>query len=141
MEIMSYAGDLDPTETHLLLSEDPTAVLVDCRTTAEWSYVGAPDLTDLGKQVVFIEWNRFPTGEVNLDFVSQLEEAGIDRSQPVAFLCRSGVRSKAAASAATAAGFTAAYNVAKGFEGPADERGHRGTRAGWKVAGLPWKQP
>jgi rhodanese-related sulfurtransferase len=55
------------------------------------------------------------------------------------FVCRSGVRSIAAAEAATAAGLGPAYNVLEGFEGPHDAAGHR-TVAGWKVAGLPWKQ-
>ena len=55
------------------------------------------------------------------------------------FLCRSGVRSIAAAQAATAAGITPAYNITEGFEGPLDDAGHRGG-AGWKATGLPWRQ-
>jgi rhodanese-related sulfurtransferase len=50
------------------------------------------------------------------------------------------VRSLAAAEAAVAAGYSHAYNVADGFEGPPDEDGHRGRIAGWKVEGLPWRQ-
>jgi rhodanese-related sulfurtransferase len=56
------------------------------------------------------------------------------------FLCRSGVRSRDAAIAMTAAGFKACYNVASGFEGDKDAAGHRGTVSGWKVDGLPWMQ-
>jgi rhodanese-related sulfurtransferase len=138
---MTYAGDVTPSDTFERLSNDADAVLVDCRTHAEWSYVGAPDLATIGKAVVPIEWSRFPDGAVNADFITQLEDAGVDRSTPVFFLCRSGVRSKAAASAATAAGWAAAYNITDGFEGPPDEAGHRGTSSGWKVDGLPWKQP
>jgi rhodanese-related sulfurtransferase len=137
---MTYAGDLNPDRAYQLLGDEPEAVLVDCRTRAEWNYVGVPDLTHLGKQVVFVEWKRFPSGEVNGDFVEELRAAGIEETQPIAFLCRSGVRSRSAASAATAAGYTAAYNISEGFEGPADDRGHRGGTSGWKVAGLPWKQ-
>ena len=57
------------------------------------------------------------------------------------FLCRSGARSSAAASAATADGFTRAHNIVGGFEGDLDcgER-HRGTAGGWKASGLPWVQ-
>jgi rhodanese-related sulfurtransferase len=138
---MTYAGDLSPSETFERLSTDQRAVLVDCRTRAEWSYVGAPDLSSIDKQVISIEWSSFPDGAVNADFITQLEESGVDRSSPVFFLCRSGVRSKAAASAATAAGWDDAYNIADGFEGPPDDSGHRGTRSGWKVEGLPWRQP
>ena len=55
------------------------------------------------------------------------------------FLCRSGVRSVAAAQAATAAGLGPAYNVLEGFEGDVGADGHRG-HSGWRAAGLPWRQ-
>ena len=138
---MPYSGDLSPIETYRLLDEDDDAVLVDCRTKAEWAYVGTPDLSDLGKQVVLIEWSTYPENQVDPDFITHLEEAGVRRDQPIAFLCRSGVRSKAAAAAADAAGWHRSYNVAHGFEGPTDDTGHRSTRSGWKFDGLPWRQP
>ena len=72
-------------------------------------------------------------------FRGQLGEP-VWRRTPVLFLCRSGGRSAAAASVATAAGFGPAYNVAEGFEGDPDAHGHRGTVNGWKVAGLAWRQ-
>jgi len=56
------------------------------------------------------------------------------------FLCRSGVRSRAAAIAMTAAGYSRAYNIAQGFEGDPDAERHRGNKNGWKASGLPWKQ-
>jgi rhodanese-related sulfurtransferase len=135
-----YAGDLDPAATYQLLVDDPDAVLVDVRTRAEWSYVGGPDLSGLGKPVVQIEWLNFPDGRPNPAFVAELAAAGASPETPVLFLCRSGVRSIAAAEAATAAGYTRAYNVTQGFEGGPDAAGHRGTTSGWKVAGLPWRQ-
>ena len=136
---MSYAGDVPPQEAYAALESDPTAVLVDVRTSAEWSYVGLPDLTGLGKQVLPVEWQRFPDGSVNERFLDQLRDAGVTEGAPIYFLCRSGVRSAAAAAAATRAGLGPAYNVADGFEGPLDGQGHRSV-AGWKVAGLPWRQ-
>ncbi|TQM62850.1 rhodanese-like domain-containing protein [Humibacillus xanthopallidus] len=136
---MSYAGDVTPAEAWEALSADPAAVLVDVRTVAEWSYVGLPDVRGLGKDVVRIEWQTFPSGAVNADFVAQLEAAGVDRTASVYFLCRSGVRSVAAAEAATAAGWSRSFNVLEGFEGPHDAEHHR-TVSGWKVAGLPWVQ-
>jgi rhodanese-related sulfurtransferase len=136
---MSYAGDVTPAEAWEGLSSDPGAVLVDVRTAPEWSYVGLPDLRPLGKDVVRIEWQTYPTGAVNADFVAELEAAGVDRAATVYFLCRSGVRSVAAAEAATAAGWTSSLNVLEGFEGPHDAEHHR-TVSGWKVAGLPWVQ-
>ena len=136
---MSHAGDVSPQEAYAALAADEEAVLVDVRTTAEWSYVGLPDLTGIGKRVICVEWQRFPDGAVNGDFVEQLQDAGLPDGAPIYFLCRSGVRSAAAADAATAAGLGPAYNVLDGFEGPHDEHGHR-TVSGWKNAGLPWRQ-
>jgi rhodanese-related sulfurtransferase len=136
---MSYAGDVTPAEAWEALSDDPAAVLVDVRTAAEWSYVGLPDLRSLAKDVVLVEWQTFPTGAVNEDFVAELSAAGVDEQADVYFLCRSGVRSVAAAEAATAAGWSRSHNVRDGFEGPHDAEQHRAV-SGWKVAGLPWVQ-
>jgi rhodanese-related sulfurtransferase len=137
---MAYAGDLSPAEAFALLGSNPDAVLVDVRTKAEWSYVGTPDLSELGRKVVLAEWVTFPDGARNPRFLQDVTAGGAAKEAPVVFLCRSGVRSVAAAEAATQAGFTAAYNITEGFEGPSDDSGHRGTGAGWKVRGLPWRQ-
>lgn len=137
---MSYAGDVTPRDAFEVLSRDPEAVLVDVRTRPELAYVGYPDLSTISKQLVPIEWQTFPTGAQNASFVADLERFGVPRDAPVYFICRSGARSRFAAVAASAAGWTAAYNVAHGFEGPVDAKGHRGTAAGWKAEGLPWRQ-
>ncbi len=134
-----YAGDLTPAETYAVLQNEPDAVLVDVRTSAEWAYVGLPDLGAVGRDPVRIEWVRYPDGSPNPDFLAQLAASGAAPDAAVAFLCRSGVRSKAAAIAATAAGYRRAYNITDGFEGQLDAAGHRGV-GGWKSAGLPWKQ-
>ncbi|HEY9312587.1 rhodanese-like domain-containing protein [Williamsia sp.] len=136
---MTYAGDLTPEEAWKILTEDPTSVLVDCRTQAEWSYVGVPDLSGLAKKTVFVEWVSFPDGARNSDFVGELRAAGVADDQQVVFLCRSGHRSIGAAEAATADGVAKAYNVLDGFEGAIDPAGHRGV-VGWKATGLPWRQ-
>ncbi|MGV0790563.1 rhodanese-like domain-containing protein [Mycolicibacterium sp. XJ1819] len=139
---MSYAGDITPEEAWKLLSEDPEAVLVDCRTDAEWRFVGVPDLSALRRDVVFIEWSR-SDGTHNERFVDELKSAGVTPEvggqRPVVFLCRSGNRSIGAAEAATEAGIAPSYNVLDGFEGHLDESGHRGA-SGWKAVGLPWRQ-
>lgn len=140
MSADGYAGDLSPTEAWKVLSDDSKAVLVDCRTMPEWNFVGVPDLGELGKETIFVPWQVFPTMEQNSDFVAQVASAGADTDSTVLFLCRSGVRSMAAAMAATAAGYGRAYNVSEGFEGDVDGDGHRGVAWGWKAAGLPWHQ-
>ncbi|ABK71920.1 rhodanese-like domain-containing protein [Mycolicibacterium smegmatis] len=135
---MSYAGDITPEEAWKLLSENSEAVLVDCRTDAEWRFVGVPDLSSLQRDVVYIEWNR-SDGTHNDGFVEDLKAAGVSGERPVVFLCRSGNRSIGAAEAATAAGIGPSYNILDGFEGHLDENRHRGG-SGWKAVGLPWKQ-
>lgn len=129
-----------PTAVWDALLRDPAAALVDVRTEAEWTYVGLPDLSQAGKRTLLISWQIFPAMAVNEDFVEQMADAGITPENRIYYLCRSGVRSLAAAHAAIVSGFVNSYNVADGFEGPVNGRGHRGQVAGWKAAGLPWRQ-
>lgn len=135
-----YAGDLSSREAWDMLTRDPAAVLIDVRTDAEWSFVGVPDLSSLGKQPLFIAWQGFPDMRVNENFAREVGAVGIGRDQTVLLICRSGQRSRDAAMALTAAGYRRCYNVADGFEGPCDAQRHRGSVTGWKVAGLPWTQ-
>lgn len=135
-----YAGDVSPTETWAALKDDPAAVLIDVRTPAEWAYVGLPDVAGLGKLVLTVAWQTWPEGQQNPAFLAEAQDQGLKPGQPVYLLCRSGVRSLAAAKALTEAGYGPCYNIAGGFEGPLDPSRHRGTLAGWKVEGLPWRQ-
>jgi rhodanese-related sulfurtransferase len=137
---LSYAGDVSAAEAWERLKSDPRAQLVDVRTMAEWNFVGVPDLSALGRQAICIEWQQFPGGGRNPDFVGEASQALPHKDAPVLLLCRSGARSRAAAIALTAAGFGQAFNIGDGFEGDADEEGHRGNRGGWKAANLPWRQ-
>ena len=136
---MSYAGDVTPEQAWTALRDEPGAVLVDVRTRAEWAYVGLPDLGEIDKEVVLLEWQRYPDGSVNEQFTAELASAGVPKDASVYFICRSGVRSVAAAEAATGEGWDRSYNVTEGFEGPHDADRHRAV-SGWKVAGLPWVQ-
>ena len=131
---------ISPTQTWAALQSNPQAQLVDVRTDAEWNFVGLPDLAKAGKQPVLIAWQIYPSMGVNPDFTAQLTQAGFTPEHHIYFLCRSGVRSLAAAQAAQAAGFPNVYNIADGFEGPPDASGHRGQAAGWKASALPWRQ-
>lgn len=139
-----YAGDVEVTDVWARLSESPRAVLIDVRSRAEWAFVGVPDLSALGKETVFVEWQSYPGMERNAAFsdavAGELRARGVDRDAELYFLCRSGGRSAAAAATMTAAGHANCFNVAGGFEGQLDDRRHRGTIAGWKAAGLPWIQ-
>jgi rhodanese-related sulfurtransferase len=128
---LPYAGAVTPDEANLLMKAG--AKLVDIRTKPELQYVGkVPD-------TLAIEWQTWPGGKPNPDFIAELAKA-VGKDEPVMFLCRSGVRSNAAAEAATRAGWKQAYNVLEGFEGDKDADGHRNTVGGWRKAGLPWTQ-
>jgi rhodanese-related sulfurtransferase len=140
-----YSGDVDPKEAFEALSSEPGAVLVDVRTAAEWNYVGFPDLSGVGAPLLKVEWQSYPSMQINHAFVEMVDKAvkgaGSSPEAPIYFICRSGARSAAAAAAMTAAGYSRCYNVAQGFEGRRDRDGHRGTVEGWKAAKLPWVQP
>ncbi len=137
---MSYAGDLTPQEAWTMLADNPQSVLIDVRTMAEWNYVGVPDLAMLGKETNFVEWVIFPTMEKNNQFIEQVRQSAPAPDAPVLFLCRSGVRSIAAAKTMTANGYSKCLNILQGFEGDKDANHHRGTLGGWRNDGLAWTQ-
>ena len=62
---LDYEGDLTPKEVWTVLKEDQRSQLVDCRTSAEWSLVGVPELESIIKSPIFIEWQTFPMMEKN----------------------------------------------------------------------------
>jgi rhodanese-related sulfurtransferase len=125
------AGLLTPAEAWALFNGGEIA-LVDTRTLAERDLVGyVPGSLP-------IEWYDYPAKRPNPDFLAQLR-ARVEPTRPVAFLCRSGVRSGLAAALATEHGYRAAFNILEGFEGDKNAHGQRVVN-GWRVAGLPWRQ-
>lgn len=144
MTPVTYAGNIQAREAWELLKSDPAAQLVDVRTAAEWTFVGLPDLSSIGRSVILAEWQSFPAMGRNPEFESTVSErlkaAGVSSDTPIAFICRSGGRSQAAAAAMTAAGFAKCFNIAGGFEGDLSAAKHRGETSGWKSGGLPWVQ-
>ncbi|MDA7416931.1 rhodanese-like domain-containing protein [Xenophilus arseniciresistens] len=126
-----YAGDISPELAGQWLAGGQ-AVLVDVRTDAEREWVGfVPGAVPLA-------WKQWPGMAINPGFDEGLR-AAVPPGGKVMLLCRSGVRSIAAARRATELGVQA-YNILEGFEGDADAQGHRGQRGGWRLRGLPWKQ-
>jgi rhodanese-related sulfurtransferase len=137
---MTYAGEISPTDAWNRLANEENAKLVDVRTQAEWAYVGLPDLSSLEKQPLLVQWQVFPAMTKNEAFAEQLAAQGIAKDDVLLFLCRSGVRSKAAAELLTQMGYSQCWNITDGFEGQLDTARHRGTAQGWKHSGLPWIQ-
>ena len=135
---MSYAGDRSVESAWSDLKGDADAVMVDVRTKEEWNFVGVPDMRSTGKELICVEWQTFPSGSPNPEFIKQVK-AQVNQDSKLYFLCRSGSRSRAAAIAMTAAGFNTCFNITDGFEGNLDDSDRRGV-GGWKAAGLPWCQ-
>ncbi|MFC5520631.1 rhodanese-like domain-containing protein [Polaromonas jejuensis] len=126
-----YAGDV-PAPLALQWIQAGDAVMVDVRTDAEREWVGyVPG-------AIALAWKQWPGMAMNPGFDEGLK-AAVPAGKKVVLLCRSGVRSVAAAKRAAELGLEA-YNILEGFEGDADEQGQRGHRGGWRFQGLPWKQ-
>lgn len=127
---LGYAGDVTPQQAWDWV-QSGQAVLVDVRTDAERDWVGGvPDAVPLA-------WKQWPGMAMNPGFDTGIVSAAAGRK--VVLLCRSGVRSVAAARRATELGVEA-YNILEGFEGDADAGKHRGKLGGWRFRGLPWQQ-
>jgi len=112
------------------------AYILDVRTDAEFIWVGHPNVPN----VVNISYKIEQKGIFinNPSFVSDVNDIFEDvKDTHIIVMCRSGVRSLAAAAALEAAGYTNVSNMLEGFEGEGkDSDGYR-TIEGWKNSGLP----
>jgi len=126
-----YAGDVSP-ELAWAWVQAGQAVLVDVRSDAERAWVGFVP----GAQA--LAWKQWPGMLPNPDFDAGIQALGA-KGQKLLLLCRSGVRSVAAAQRATELGLEA-YNILEGFEGDPDALAQRGKLGGWRWRGLPWQQ-
>ena len=129
--VQGYAGDVAPQLAWDWFQQG-RAVLVDVRTDAEREWVG------FVPGAVPVAWKQWPGMALNPDFDRAIQAAA-EGGRPLLLLCRSGVRSIAAARRATELGLEA-YNILEGFEGDPDDRARRGFRGGWRHRGLPWRQ-
>jgi rhodanese-related sulfurtransferase len=126
-----YAGDISPEQAWAWV-QSGEAELVDVRTDAERAWVGfVPGAHALA-------WKQWPGMTANPGFDAGAKALG-EGGKKLVLLCRSGVRSIAAAQRATELGLQA-YNILEGFEGDPDEQAHRGVQGGWRLRGLPWQQ-
>lgn len=126
-----YAGDVSAPLAWQWV-QTGQAVLMDVRTDAERAWVGEVP------GAVVVAWKLWPGMGGNPDFDAQLR-AAVPIGTKIMMLCRSGIRSVAAAKRATELGLEA-YNVLEGFEGEADDQAQRGKIGGWRFHGLPWHQ-
>ena len=126
-----YAGDVPP-QLACQWWQAGDAVLIDVRTDAEREWVGfVPGAVPLA-------WKQWPGMAVNAAFDEGIR-AAVPAGKKAVLLCRSGVRSVAAARRATELGIEA-WNILEGFEGDPDDNAQRGRKGGWRLRGLPWRQ-
>lgn len=126
-----YAGDVSAALAFAWW-QSGDAVLIDVRTDAEREWVG------FVPGAVALAWKQWPGMAMNPQFDAGLQ-AALPAGKKAVLLCRSGVRSVAAAKRATELGLEA-YNILEGFEGDPDAQAHRGVKGGWRMRGLPWRQ-
>ncbi len=133
---------LSPRQAWTIIEQDPSAVLIDIRSTMEYLFVGHPS------GAVHVPWIDEPEWLVNPHFAAEVRKVLLGGAScnvgegcvPIILICRSGKRSLEAGKVLREAGLGDVYHVDEGFEGELDENHHRSTRGGWRHAGLPWEQ-
>ena len=132
---------ITPKEAFELLKSNPSAVLIDVRSSMEYLFVGH------AKGSIHVSWIDEPDWTINKHFaaeVRQLMLGGVSLSKkdsaPVVLICRSGKRSLEAGEVLIKENFAEVYNVLEGFEGDLDENHQRSSLGGWRFHGLPWEQ-
>ncbi len=141
-------GDLTPEQAYKMVRKDPKhTFLVDCRTRAEYQFVGHPEqayniplrflTTTVGKKGY--------TETMNETFGQDLLNRFNPETDTLIILCRSGNRSCTACNEAIKAGFDEkkVFNLMGGFEGDknknkASEFYGKRWAGGWQREGLPW---
>jgi rhodanese-related sulfurtransferase len=131
------------------LAAQPRVLFLDVRTRAEAMYVGMPAGVDalvpfVEHQELMTDWDAQrniyklePVQEFVTEARRRLAEKGLQKSDVVVLICRSGDRSGRAATRLQQDGFEKVYSVIDGFEGDMSAAGRRDVN-GWKNAGLPW---
>jgi rhodanese-related sulfurtransferase len=141
-------GDVTPAEAYKMMQKDPEhTFMVDCRTRAEYQYVGHPEGA-YNVPLRFLSPNVGKKGyieETNPDFGKELLARFNPDTDTLIILCRSGNRSCTACNEAIKAGFAEkrVFNMMGGFEGGKNKNKNsvfNGKRwaGGWKLEGLPW---
>jgi len=115
------------------LNDNSNSVVLDVRTEEEWSNVGKPDAESLNSKTLFISILVGPDRKKNENFVQEFLDKKVSIKDNVLIICRSGVRSMAAAKLLQQQGYKNLINISDGFEG------NPATGEGWKKSSLPCK--
>jgi rhodanese-related sulfurtransferase len=115
------------------LETNPNSVVLDVRTEEEWKGVGKPDAESLNSKTFFISLLLGPDRQKNENFINNFLQKKISKKDNILVICRSGVRSMAAAKLLQQEGYKNLINISDGFEG------NPATGDGWKKSNLPCK--
>lgn len=115
------------------LNDNSNSVVLDVRTEEEWKNVGKPDAESLNSKTLFISLLLGPDRQKNVNFVKEFLDKKVSKKDNILVICRSGVRSMAAAKLLQQEGYKNLINISDGFEG------NPATGEGWKKSNLPCK--
>ena len=129
MEVFSIPSE----KVKNFLETNPNSVVLDVRTEEEWNGVGKPDAESLNSKTFFISLLLGPDRQKNENFIKDFLQKKISKKDNILVICRSGVRSMAAAKLLQQEGYKNLINISDGFEG------NPATGDGWKKSNLPCK--
>ncbi len=129
MEVFSIPSE----KVKNFLETNPNSVVLDVRTQEEWNEVGKPDAESLNSKTFFISLLLGPDRQKNENFIKDFLQKKISKKDNILVICRSGVRSIAAAKLLQQEGYKNLVNISDGFEG------NPATGDGWKKSNLPCK--
>jgi rhodanese-related sulfurtransferase len=129
MEVFSIPSE----KVKNFLETNPNSVVLDVRTEEEWNGVGKPDAESLNSKTFFISLLLGPDRQKNENFTKDFLQKKISKKDNILVICRSGVRSMAAAKLLQQEGYKNLVNISDGFEG------NPATGDGWKKSNLPCK--
>ena len=130
---MSEVFNIPSEKVKDFLNNNSNSVVLDVRTEEEWNNIGKPDAEALNSKTFFISLLLGPDRQKNENFVKEFLEKKVPKKDNILVICRSGVRSMAAAKLLQQQGYKNLINISDGFEG------NPATGEGWKKSKLPCK--
>ena len=130
---MSEIFNMPSEKIEDFLNDNSNSVVLDVRTEEEWNNVGKPDAESLNSKTLFISILVGPDRQKNENFVQEFLDKKVSKKDNILIICRSGVRSMAAAKLLEQQGYKNLINISDGFEG------NPATGEGWKKSNLPCK--
>ena len=130
---MSEVFNIPSEKVKDFLNNNSNSVVLDVRTEEEWNSIGKPDAEALNSKTIFISLLIGSDRQKNENFVKEFLDKKVPKKDNILVICRSGVRSMAAAKLLQQQGYKNLINISDGFEG------NPATGEGWKKCNLPVK--